>query len=286
MQSTYLGESVISKRPCSLWRRRGESGAPGATVLCAAGDVPVELNMSVSSNVTGEGEIGVTQALRFGAVSTRVPEELLETPSSCDLAPPCEPLDPDPVALDAYVFHPNLSAVDYNIEDQNVADLEGEALFICMDRLRFHKMAVDHNYTLISRYSLLVSPAYGQYPLCNGYPDTVPQGPRCVGGDGRLVGREAPFFAGDGESRCSTSSPVGFWLGVPSGGRCSAGQRPSRTAAQGGCTWSLEARRKTIRLEAQRWMEARRSRPILQNHPASAPTVKAPTVKAPQKWLT
>ena len=24
-------------------------------------------------------------------------------------------------------------------------------------------MAVDHNYTLISRYSLLVSPAYGQY---------------------------------------------------------------------------------------------------------------------------
>ena len=42
-------------------------------------------------------------------MSTRVPEELLETPSSCDLAPPCEPLDPDPVALDAYVFHPNLS---------------------------------------------------------------------------------------------------------------------------------------------------------------------------------
>ncbi|CAK9006027.1 RING-type domain-containing protein [Durusdinium trenchii] len=246
MQSTYLGESVISKRPCSLWRRRGESGAPGATVLCAAGDVPVELNMSVSSNVTGEVK-WFNSSYQFGAVSTRVPEELLETPSSCDLAPPCEPLDPDPVALDAYVFHPNLSAVDYNIEDQNVADLEGEALFICMDRLRFHKMAVDHNYTLISRYSLLVSPAYGQYPLCNGYPDTVPQGPRCVGGDGRLVGREAPFFAGDGESRCSTSSPVGFWLGVPSGGRCSAGQRPSRTAAQGGCTWSLEARRKTIR---------------------------------------
>lgn len=36
------------------------------------------------------------------------------------------------------LFH--AEAVDYNIEDQNVADLEGEALFICMDRLRFHKM--------------------------------------------------------------------------------------------------------------------------------------------------
>ena len=31
--------------------------------------------------------------------------------------------------------------------------------------------------------------------------DTTPPGPLCVGGDPRLVGKEAPFFAGDGESR-------------------------------------------------------------------------------------
>lgn len=31
--------------------------------------------------------------------------------------------------------------------------------------------------------------------------DTVPQGPKCFGGDPRLVGREAAFSFGDGESR-------------------------------------------------------------------------------------
>ena len=37
-----------------------------------------------------------------------------------------------------YIFHPGMSVEDYNIEDQNVADLAGDAAFICMDWL-FHE---------------------------------------------------------------------------------------------------------------------------------------------------
>ena len=78
-----------------------------------------------------------------------------------------------------------------------MADLMGDALFICMDCLSNQTSFIDHNYSLhlertisigalnprISRYTLEVSPAFGQqlgcfrhhescqrYALCNGYP--------------------------------------------------------------------------------------------------------------------
>ena len=63
------------------------------------------------------------------------------------------------------MFHPGISAGDYNIEDkqkrnnckplhsciqdQNIADLMGDALFICMDCLQKQKSFIDHNYTLL-----------------------------------------------------------------------------------------------------------------------------------------
>ncbi|CAK0854471.1 unnamed protein product [Prorocentrum cordatum] len=102
-----------------------------------------------------------------------------------------------------------MSAIDYDIADQDVADLAGDREkeagqhrpdssglrpcdvdFICSDVLNPDRNGsfVDHNYTRISRYSLLVSPAFGQYALCNGYPDTDPAGPLCFGGDSRRWG--------------------------------------------------------------------------------------------------
>eukprot|EP00438_Fugacium_kawagutii_P007971 Skav221216 [mRNA] locus=scaffold2467:171133:171741:- [translate_table: standard] len=141
-----------------------------------------------------------------------------------------------------------MSAIDYNIEDQDIADLEGDAFFICMDRMQKQNTStpIDHNYTLISHYALEISPAFGQYAVCNGYPDTAPPGPSCIGGDPRLVGKEAPFFIGDGESRCAEHNPSGFWYSVPKAGRCAPGQSPRRTAASDGCTWSIRKRWKTI----------------------------------------
>jgi len=152
------------------------------------------------------------------------------------------------VAIDAYVFHPGMSAIDYDIADQDVADLAGDVDFICSDVLNPDRNGsfVDHNYTRISRYSLLVSPAFGQYALCNGYPDTDPAGPLCFGGDSRLVGREAPFFFGEGESRCAAGSRIGFWYSLPRAGRCDPGEKPSQDAWRSGCTWASLRRLKTI----------------------------------------
>ena len=97
----------------------------------------------------------------------------------------------------------------------------------------------------ISRYELWLSPAYGQYGLCNGYPDTRPVGPVCLGGDRRLVGREAPSFSGPGELRCTESPTVGHWFSLPLRGRCGTG-RPSREAWRRGCSWAVERRVKTV----------------------------------------
>ena len=39
-------------------------------------------------------------------------------------------------------------------QDQNVADLQGDALFICMDCLQQQKSFIDHNYTLLLGFIL------------------------------------------------------------------------------------------------------------------------------------
>jgi len=246
--SEYKGKHVVAGRACNLWSLR--SASVSKLVLCADGNDPVLLNMSVLMNSSGTAPTTFNISYEFGPLTagSKVSEMLFEKPHVCStFVPPCENgVGLEPVALEAYVFHPGISAIDYDIEDQNVADLAGDALFICMDCLQKQKSFIDHNYTLISRYILEVSPAFGQYALCNGYPDTKPPGPVCIGGDPRLVGKEAPFFAGDGESRCTSDSPVGFWYGLPKGGRCPTGQRPGKDAGASGCTWSIQKRLKTI----------------------------------------
>ncbi|CAE7203246.1 CFAP99 [Symbiodinium sp. CCMP2456] len=245
--SEYVGPHVVAGHSCDLWRFRFGSKTLNQT-LCADGNIPVELVISIN-NSSGTTVKKMLASYQFSQVTSQVDQTLLEKPSICEsLVPPCENgRDVEPVTVDAYVFHPGISAIDYNIEDQNVADLRGDALFICMDCLQNQSSFIDHNYTRISRYTLQMSPAFGQYALCNGYPDTVPPGPECVGGDPRLVGKEAPFFAGDGENRCSADSSIGFWYGLPKAGHCSAGEVPKKSAWESGCTWSILKRHKTIK---------------------------------------
>lgn len=244
--SAYRGQRLVAGRPCTIWALR----LKGSHIsLCSEGNNPVELNVTLPRNNSGGDVYNFTY--HFGTLSTgshEVPEYLFQKHQICDsVAPACENgRGVAPVPLDAYIFHPGMSHADYNIEDQNVADLPGDALFICTMRL-YQEGRLDHNYTLISRYSLEVSPAFGQYAACNGYPNTKPPGPHCFGGDDRLVGREGSFSAGDGEGRCVRENHVGFWYGLPKKGRCPAGEAPGKDAWSSGCTWSLKKRVKTIR---------------------------------------
>ena len=230
--SEYMGQLMVSGRPCSLWNLRSKNQSKIS--LCADGNDPVELTITFPRNDGGSFNV----SYQFGTLRSQVSDNFIQKPEICDtLAPPCEKgRGQDPELLDAYIFHP---AGNYNIEDQDVGDLLGDALFICIDRLQNNSF-MDHNYTLISRYALEISPAYGQYALCNGYP------PSCVGGDPRLVGRKTISSVGDGESRCAAESPLGFWFSLPKAGRCAAGQRPGADAWATGCSWSIKRRVKTI----------------------------------------
>ena len=162
--SEYIGQKVVAGRACSLWNLRSKNQSKMS--LCAAGNVPVELNITYPKNDGSSFNV----SYQFGPLSSQVSEHL-QKPHICDrLAPGCENgRNRGPVSLDAYIFHP---AGEYNLEDQDVGDLTGDALFICVDRLQ-NKSFMDHNYTLISRYALEISPAFGQYALCNGYPPPV-----------------------------------------------------------------------------------------------------------------
>ena len=149
--SEYAGERTVAGRGCSQWQLRSKNHSLS---LCADGDIPVELNMS--SSISG---IPSATSYQFGPLVTgdQVPQSLFVKPAACEeLAPPCESgRGKGPVLLEAYVFHPAMSTGDYNIEDQDIADLEGDAFFICADRMMNQSSStIDHNYTRISHYLL------------------------------------------------------------------------------------------------------------------------------------
>jgi len=258
--SRYIGNKTVGSKPCLCWQPRVQPPQTNI-VLCTHGNFPVELSIISRSK---SGDIKQNTSFTFDAptaVGDHVNASLFVKPEECSkLAPPCSTSkSTSTMKVDAYVFHPGMSAVDFNISSQNVADAVGEASFICTDRMNKPVDYMDHNYTLISRYTLVVSAAWGQYALCNGYPDTSPPGPSCVGGDPRLVGRATPMGIGDGELRCAATSPIGFWFSLPASGRCAQGIVPGSDASHEGCTWTPRERMKTISqtclLQTQRFVE-------------------------------
>jgi len=260
LMSRYIGNKTVGSRPCLCWQPRIQ---PPQThvVLCTHGNFPVELSI-ISKSKSGDTKQNITFTFDAPtAVGDRVNASLFVKPEECSkLALPCSTSKSKPtMEVDAYVFHPGMSAVDFNISGQNVADDVGEASFICTDRMNKPVKYIDHNYTLISRYTIVASAAWGQYAMCNGYPDTSPPGPSCVGGDPRLVGRATPMGIGDGELRCAAASPIGFWFSLPADGRCAQGVVPGSDASYEGCTWTPRKRLKTISqaclLQTQRFVD-------------------------------
>lgn len=257
--SYYIGQRVIGSKQCSCWQPRLQH-PNNSVVLCTDGDFPVELSL-ISKSSTSQNV-----SLRFDdpiAVGDHVNSSLFAKPQECSkVAPPCSSsVKPTTVEVDAYVFHPGMSASDFNISSQDVADDVGEAAFICTDRMKKSNSSfIDHNYTLITRYTLLMSAVWGQYAMCNGYADTTPPGPSCFGGDMRLVGRASPMEVGDGEMRCALKSPIGFWFSLPEAGRCARGEVPGSQAFRTGCTWTQKRMLKTISqtclLQSQRFIDS------------------------------
>lgn len=109
LNATYAGERTVGARRCALWRAPNRS-------LCAAGDLPVELNVTLQV-AAGAGQArSYAASYRFGALRQggEVPEALFARPRACDrLAPPCAAgRGQAPERIDAYIYHPGMSEAD------------------------------------------------------------------------------------------------------------------------------------------------------------------------------
>eukprot|EP01060_Flectonema_neradi_P024753 TRINITY_DN3363_c0_g2_i1.p1 TRINITY_DN3363_c0_g2~~TRINITY_DN3363_c0_g2_i1.p1 ORF type:complete len:400 (+),score=43.33 TRINITY_DN3363_c0_g2_i1:131-1330(+) len=168
--------------------------------------------------------------LVVGAQQESVFKELnitdVERPPTC--LPKDAPIKEE--VFDMFIFHPD---GEYNISDQNLADLVGDTVFICQD---YNNTAVD-DYELISLYSVKVNPNWGQYALCNGYSP-----PKCTGSEIFHVGREGPYFIGEHAGQCTSHPETGTWWSLPARGRCSS----SSSILNGTCTWDIIEKKKTI----------------------------------------
>ena len=96
--SRYTGERVVAGRACSLWYLLSTNQT--RISLCAAGNTPVELNVTLSRSGTTFNFTYQFDRLKLGS---EVPEQLLQKPQICDsFAPACENgrgLDPVPLYI-------------------------------------------------------------------------------------------------------------------------------------------------------------------------------------------
>ena len=119
-----------------------------------------------------------------------------------------------------YIFHP--AGEQPYASTQYWGDATGDTFFTCSDLLSNRPASTDHNYSLISSYTVEYFAQYGQYANCNGYPSA------CVGANDFYVGHEAAFglYYADGPSD------------LPPGGQCT--QNPSSASG-------FSSRRRAVR---------------------------------------
>merc|ERR1712216_688818 len=115
----------------------------------------------------------------------------------------------------------------------------GDAVFLCSEK----SMWTLGEYKMLSTFELSVVNRFTQY---TNYP---PPGSHGFGGDGFHVGRETPLTVGRHGGQCSDDADLwerlGIWYALPPGGQCIN----DRSQLGIDCTWRIERRVKTIRLD-------------------------------------
>eukprot|EP00630_Chrysocystis_fragilis_P000470 CAMPEP_0197389940 /NCGR_PEP_ID=MMETSP1165-20131217/2061_1 /TAXON_ID=284809 /ORGANISM="Chrysocystis fragilis, Strain CCMP3189" /LENGTH=420 /DNA_ID=CAMNT_0042915393 /DNA_START=61 /DNA_END=1323 /DNA_ORIENTATION=- len=208
---------------CELW-----TASSGSTTFSyALDDRGVPLGVNITTPPTTEAYVFVT----FEAGADETVADFDET--ACDHPPLCN-VTVEPGVDSIYVFHP---ADNFEIQDQDVANILGDAFFVCEDLLEGRSSFADHDYQWITRWNLTHNQTYGQYRNCNGYDP-----PTCLGTNTFFVGREAALGLGyPSAGQCEENAETGVWYSLPSGGECLNGTQPTPNT----CTWAAE-RIKTI----------------------------------------
>jgi len=169
------------------------------------------------------------------------------TPSPSLFVPPSNCFGPQPLCpggqileLDAYIFHP---AHMFDLNNENVADLFGDVVFICYDALENHT-DIDQ-FEWVTRWKIQMWSAWGQYAECNR-PKPNQTGV-CIGAEKFSVGREAPFGIKEMCGQCTVNDDTGTWFSLPTGGECNSTTQPlGPDPSRGQCTWRILERTKTI----------------------------------------
>jgi len=157
-----------------------------------------------------------------------------EHPLNCSIGPS---EDFTTLVTDMYIFHPENK---FDVAGQDLADLTGETIFVCLDVISNQTSPGDHNYSWLTKWEVEHLAIFGQYANCNGYSP-----PSCFGKETFLVGHEASYYLGRQPAQlrqCHMNPQVGEWYSLPMAGECKDGATP----AYGVCSWRKVRRVKTI----------------------------------------
>jgi hypothetical protein len=231
MGSRNLGPR-FQNRTCDMWTYLTTTQVNLS--LCAQGDIPLMLTI-IQHDVTQSFSIYFEKDFFVG------------TPPASLFVPPANCLVPDPlceggevIELDSFIFHP---ANMFDLYNENVADLLGDTVFICADSISNHSQ-VDQ-FQWVSRYTLQVWSAWGQYAECNR--PTPNETGICIGSELFSVGRESAFGAKEKCGQCTNNSDSGSWYSLPTAGMCNSSTQPlGPNATLGDCSWRILTKQKTI----------------------------------------
>lgn len=217
--ATLVGHDSVQGVTCDVWNFTHPGGQSS---LCIAGEVPLYLAD------TWRGK------MLFSDIKRTVNRSELEVPDLC-MVPPRLCGNGSIAKQTIYVAHPR---DNYNISGQDVADLRGDAVFLCQDKMMW-KMG---GYHLFSAFELDLVHTFGQY---TNFP---PPGGFGFGGDGFHVGRETPLGIGRHGGQCEDDADwqakLGQWLSLPTGSQCLL---ESQVLGED-CLWRVARRIKTIEM--------------------------------------
>lgn len=233
--AAYEGQKTLGpkyrNRTCDQW---GFNASSVNLTLCTQDNTPVLLVLT-QPDPTESFSIYFDTDFFAGTP----PASLFVPPPNCYVPdPPCD--GGASTQLDAFIFHPEHV---FDINNENVADLLGDVVFICSDSLSNHSL-IDQ-FQWVSRYNLQVWSGWGQYAECNR---PSPKDPgTCIGLEKFLVGREAAFGMKEKCGQCADNSDVGSWYSLPTAGMCNSTSQPlGPNATLGQCTWRILEKKKTI----------------------------------------
>lgn len=235
------GTSVRSGKPCDIWVGNGTYWNYQTKISVCLGEegVPFEMNQTmyigdraasstrqVWSNID-VGPIAESTFLPSKACATNYPTKACVVPEDAEKSK----------VLDLYRIHSPTEPL--SLVNRNIGDALGDMAFTCQTGGAGFSADTDN---VVSRWSVEVSPDYGQYSHC--LYDRVHHANVCVDNSGMKVGRESAEAFGSGAlaGQCTPNLDVGSWYSLPAKGQCPEGQ-PLGT---NGCTWANARRLRTV----------------------------------------